>query len=90
MNKNWISVRDKMPPRYDYVLVCGVNDTNFLITIARWICVIIDDKKVDEWEWFYPYGPNCDANYCPCEGDSFWELYKKDITHWMPLSIFEK
>lgn len=71
----WISVKDKLPEMYEYVLVFaqmpGTNEP-CPISIARY-----DSKK---WEFF-----NDDSNNaCAC-GDLTWNIESEEITHWMPL-----
>lgn len=72
----WISVEERLPPSYHFVLtcsnMCGPNETS-PITIARW--------NNEKWETLCNEEEN---NACVC-GDLFWTTDSEEITHWMPL-----
>ncbi len=75
----WISVKERLPDFYDYVLVLadnpGTNEPK-PISIAR---VRIQDEKWEFCEGKDPewvYGAYMDIEY---------SIEKNDITHWMPL-----
>jgi hypothetical protein len=73
---NWISVKDKLPDLYDFVLTYsqmpGTGEPS-PITIARW--------NSEKWETLCDDEEN---NACAC-GDLFWATDSTEITHWMPL-----
>jgi len=66
----WISVKDRLPPAYDYVLVYAGNSIPCPIGIAR----------NDETAW-----QPLDSFIGACFGDVSFEYDSEDITHWMPL-----
>ena len=75
---SWISVKDKLPDEYDFVLVIAYNNGTGEpkpISIAR-----IDDDS--EWDF-------CNRDACmSCYGawmDIEYIMHVDDITHWMPL-----
>lgn len=71
----WISVKDRLPELYEFVLVYSsmMGDEPCPITIARW--------NSEKWETLCNEEEN---NACAC-GDLFWSTDSKEITHWMPL-----
>jgi len=73
----WISVKDKLPELYDFVLVFADNQgTNEPkpFSIARW--------ESEKWEFINhsPLMPNYGA-YMEME----YNMDSEDVTHWMPL-----
>ncbi len=67
---DWISVKDKWPQAYDYVLVYAGDGAPCPMGIARY-----DDNN---WQ-------PLDSFIGACFGDVSFEYDSEDITHWMPL-----
>lgn len=76
MNSEWISVSDRLPDPYIFVLVCensGRYGSICPISIARW--------EGDEWNGLGNDSDETNAFY----SDLFWDIEWKQITNWMPL-----
>ena len=72
---DWISVKDRLPHDYEYVLVYA------LITESDWMSSISIARQFKGiWEML---SSEDDASVA-C-GDLTWEMDPEDITHWMPL-----
>lgn len=75
----WISVKDKLPLPYDWVLVFastnGTNEPNPM-TLAR----LIPGHTI--WEFLYEYADTSGAGVYQ---DLEWPVKMDEITHWMPL-----
>lgn len=75
----WISVHEKLPEPYDFVLVFatteGTNEPN-PISLARLI------PRGTNWEFLYEYKDSSGAGVYQ---DIEWPVEMEDITHWMPL-----
>jgi hypothetical protein len=72
----WISVKDRLPEDYTFVLVYSHmpgESEPCPITIARW--------NTEEWETLCNENQN---NAC-ASGDLFRSTESEEITHWMPL-----
>lgn len=71
----WISVTERLPPSYQYCLVCesgGAIGESSPISLARY--------ETDHWALLFE-GEN---NACAC-GDLTWSIEAKDISHWMSI-----
>lgn len=73
----WISVSDRLPDNYTYVLVCSCKTTHNPVSIARW--------EIHCWNMLFDQ-TELDAAAC---GDLSWWMDAADITHWMPLPSTE-
>lgn len=73
----WISVKDRLPLEYVFVLVCEKSgrDGEVIcpISIARW--------EWDRWNGLGEKEGSCNAFF----SDLFWDIQWGEITHWMPL-----
>lgn len=73
---NWIKCSDRMPPRYDYVIVCGEGSLGYLP---------MQFAQYDGEKWGFigcSYDVDCiEGAYSDC-GDN---LYRDNIKFWMPL-----
>lgn len=73
----WISVKDKFPEDYEFVLVAALGKGTgepCSISIGRF------NSGIPLWQLLKKY-PN---NACAC-GDLIWDMQEKGVTHWMPL-----
>lgn len=76
MNDNWISVKNKLPESFEYILVCALNSGTYepgYISIARYC--------EGHWEML----SNDAENNAVASGDFAWFIIAEEITHWMPL-----
>lgn len=74
---NWISIKDRLPPSGEYVLVANANDLSlFGVKIMRRYGGMIYSGGYVEFEW---QEDNCDD----LGGEITWSRDK--VTHWMPL-----
>ena len=71
----WISVKDRLPPNTDDVIVTDGYDMGVLF------------YKPSEEKWVYGYGLLEAYNY---DGGATIEPETQDITHWMPLPEIPK
>lgn len=72
--KNWISVKDKLPKDNELVLVIGF--------ISNELSGKINEKSVGLVNWYCIEQSYC-QDYC-----YYWVKYV-DITHWMPIKLHE-
>lgn len=74
---DWISVKDRLPLEYIFVLVCEKSDriggSISPISIARW--------EGDKWNGLGEEEDTSNAFF----SDLFWDIEWKEITHWMSL-----
>lgn len=70
----WISVKDELPDRFQYVLVCfeGNERMPYTVSMARYV-----NYDCSKWE--------LEGNTPVCIDSQSWYLTTCDITHWMPL-----
>jgi hypothetical protein len=75
----WISVKDRLPEPYDWVLVfaktAGTNEPSPM-TLAR----LTFGETI--WEFLHEYSDTSGAGVYQ---DIEWPVERKEITHWMPL-----
>ncbi len=75
----WISVRDRLPEPYDFVLVFattkGTNEPR-PISLARLLLGGVN------WQFLYQYKDGSGAGVYQ---DLEWHIECEEITHWMPL-----
>lgn len=72
----WIDIKKEKPRDYDWVIVGYWNEEQgdeLVWTIARWWPTEQEFQFRDS---------NDDLTYGPYSGDAFWDIRKKDITHW--------
>lgn len=73
----WVSIKDKMPQDYDWVIVGHVepDDGNTVYGIARWY-------PKTGWDFMHTNKDYIDSPSC---GDAYGVIYLSKITHWFQV-----